>query len=130
MMGKWKNVKAGQLPGTAKAAFDVPVDIVEGNKGFRLLCMLPGVEPAQVSVDMDGNILTVSGERRFPALEEGERLESVESHHGFFKRQFKIPERTDSNGVTARYEDGILEISIPKKDAGPAKSIPITTTGG
>ncbi|HHD64137.1 MAG TPA: Hsp20/alpha crystallin family protein [Desulfobulbaceae bacterium] len=125
MMRNWQNVKTGQRQREGQPEFILPVDIIEGDHGFRMLCMLPGVESDQVSVEMDGNVLTVSGERRFPALEQGERLESVESQHGFFKRQFKIPERADSHAIAARYDDGILEISIPKRDSVPARSIPV-----
>ncbi len=128
-MEKWQNLKTGQRQSGGQSEFILHVDIIEGNQGFRVLCMLPGVEPDQVSVEMDGRVLTVSGERRFPALEQGERLEIVESYHGFFKRQFKIPERADSNAITARYDDGILEISIPKRDSAPARSIPVTAAG-
>jgi HSP20 family protein len=129
MMEKWQNADDSQPRRGGETEFTLPVDIIEGRQGFRLLCMLPGVEPDQVSVEMDGNILTISGERRLPALEEGERLESVESHHGFFRRQFKIPERAEVDAIAARYEDGILEISIPRKDSGPARSIPVTAAG-
>lgn len=128
MMEKWQKIDDSQPRRGGSAEFTLPVDIIEGRQGFRLLCMLPGVESDQVSVEMDGNILTIAGERRLPALEEGERLESVESHHGFFRRQFKIPERAEAGAVAARYEDGILEIAIPMKDSGPARSIPVTAT--
>ena len=130
MMGERHNLKTVQYPGSGQVEFIVPVDIVEGNKGFRLLFMLPGVEPDQVSVDVDGTILTISGERRYPALEEGERLESVESHYGFFRRQFKIPAQTDADAIAARYDAGILEIAIPKMDVSPARTIPITAADG
>jgi len=129
MMERWRNLKTWQRQGDGQPEFFLPVDIVEGKKGFRLLCMLPGVEPDQVSVAMDGNVLTISGERRLPALEQGERLETVESYHGLFRRQFKIPERADTNAVSARYDDGILEISIPKRDSALARSIPVTAAG-
>ncbi len=129
MRKKWQNVGDDQPGRGRQAEFTLPVDIIEGRQGFRLLCMLPGVEPDQVSVEMDGNILTISGERRLPALEDGERLESIESRHGFFQRQFKVPERADTSAIAARYEDGILEVSIPRKDSGPARSIPVTAAG-
>lgn len=128
-MERWKNLKTGQRQNDGQPEFFLPVDIVEGKKGFRLLCMLPGVEADQVSVAMDGNVLTISGERRLPALEPGERLETVESYYGLFRRQFKIPERADTNAVSARYDDGILEISIPKRDSALPRSIPVTAAG-
>ena len=129
MKEHWSSLKTGQQQRGGQPEFILLVDIIEGDRGYRLLCMLPGVDPALVSVEMDGRVLTISGERRFPALEEGERLESVESYHGFFSRQFEIPERADFNTIAARYEDGILEISIHKREAGPSRSIPITAAG-
>ena len=129
MMEKWQQIKTGQRQRNEQPEFVLPVDVVEGKQGFRLLCMIPGIEPDQVAVEMNGDVLTISGERRLPALAPEERLELVESHHGFFKRQFKLPERADSNSISARYEDGILEISISKKDSTPARSIPVTVAG-
>ncbi len=107
----------------AEQDFAPPVDVIAGPSAYRLLFILPGVEADHVEVEIRGRQLQVRGERRRPALEQGEKLVVEESRHGQFLRQFQLPEAVDAGRIRARYEDGILEISLPRKAPAPARKI-------
>ncbi|MBW1645187.1 MAG: Hsp20/alpha crystallin family protein [Deltaproteobacteria bacterium] len=107
-------------------AFMPPVDIIEGPSAYRLLLMLPGMEADHVELELQGRLLLVRGERRRPAMEHGEKLLVEESRHGFFARQFRLPETVEAGAVKARYEGGVLEITIPKQTPAPARRITVT----
>jgi HSP20 family protein len=93
--------------------FSPRVDIVEGDKAFRIELALPGMKKEQITLMVENNQLTVSGERKIHK-EENERHRVVENFYGKFSRTFSLPEGTDEVGITAELIDGILQIGIPK----------------
>ncbi|MBN2331927.1 MAG: Hsp20/alpha crystallin family protein [Deltaproteobacteria bacterium] len=115
---------------TGSYEFTPHVDVIEGPLAYRLLLMIAGVEPDQLTVEVDDNVLVLAGERRRPALEHGELFARAENHYGVFERRFILPDSADKNGVRARYEHGVLEVAIAKKAAGPARYIPVAGGDG
>lgn len=91
------------------------VDVREEASRFVILADLPGVDPAEIEVQMDKNVLTLKGERKSETKEEGAKLTRVERRSGSFERRFTLPESADSEGISAAGKHGVLEISIPKK---------------
>ena len=91
------------------------VDIFEEKNRFVVRADLPGVNPADIEVDMEHGVLGLAGER---AAEERSELDGVarfERISGRFLRRFTLPETADAEGITAKSSNGILEISIPKQ---------------
>ncbi len=109
----------------ATAAFAPPVDIIEREDEYEIDIHLPGVSKDDVSIKVEGNILTVHGERKFQQEEEKENYLVVESAYGEFERVFTLPENADPEKIKAKYENGVLKLFIPKREEEKAKQITI-----
>jgi HSP20 family protein len=101
------------------------VDIVEEKDRFVLKADVPGVDPAEIDVSMDGGVLSVSGERHSEFSDESEGLKRVERISGKFYRRFTLPETADAEGIEARSSNGILEVTIPKQPEVQARRITV-----
>ncbi len=95
--------------------FSPKVDIAETKEAFELSVQLPGVNKEDIKVELDGNLLTISGERKFNKEESDKTWRKVESFYGAFSRSFTLPDNVDKENIKANSKDGILLISIPKK---------------
>ncbi len=91
------------------------VDIKEEDTRFVIFADIPGVDPAEIEIQMDKGILTIKGERMASSSEENAAFSRVERSHGVFYRRFSLPDSADADGVSASGRHGVLEISIPKK---------------
>lgn len=91
------------------------VDIKEEDDRFVLYADIPGVDPADIEIQMDKGLLTIKGERSSVVREESERYSRIERSHGVFHRRFALPDSADPDGITAHGENGVLEIVIPKR---------------
>jgi HSP20 family protein len=97
------------------------VDIREEPERFLILADLPGVDPAQIEINMDKGILSIKGERK-PGEGEGQRYSRQERAQGVFFRRFALPESANPDGIAATGRNGVLEISIPKRpEASPRR---------
>lgn len=101
------------------------VDIVEEKERFVLRADLPGVSAEDIDISMDKGLLTISGERREEKSERTEGLHRVERATGKFYRRFSLPETVDSDGISARSVNGILEVCIPKQPQVQARRITV-----
>jgi len=91
------------------------VDIFEEKERFVVRADLPGVSPADIEVNMENGVLTVSGERKSEDRSEGDGVSRIERVSGRFLRRFNLPETADADAIKAASSNGILEISIPKQ---------------
>lgn len=91
-----------------------PMDLVEGDDHFVLRADLPGVRQEDVSVELEGDVLTISGERRIEHDAKEGGFVRLERATGGFRRMLTLPEGVDADAVTAAFSDGVLEIRIPK----------------
>ena len=94
------------------------VDIIEEKNRFVLRADVPGVNPDDIDVSMDNGVLSLSGERRAG-------VQRIERATGRFYRRFTLPETTNADAITARCQDGILEIAIPKAPELQARRITV-----
>lgn len=101
------------------------VDIVEEKERYVLKADVPGVNPAEIDISMDGGVLSLSGERRSESSNEFEGLKRVERLSGRFFRRFTLPETADAEGITAKSSNGILEVTIPKQPEVQARRITV-----
>ncbi len=95
--------------------FTPSVNIRETEETYHIEVELPGVQKEAVDIQVDGDILTISGEKVLRDEVSDEEYRKVESHYGKFSRAFNLPKRVDTSKIEARFELGILEVSIPKK---------------
>lgn len=99
------------------------VDIIEEKNRFVLRADVPGVDPKDIDVSMDAGVLTVSGERHAEEVAEEDGVRRVERASGRFYRRFTLPETTDAESITAKTQNGILEVAIPKQPEVHARRI-------
>jgi len=108
-------VAAGEDEGSSVAAWIPAIDIREEEKQFVLHADLPGVDPAHIEVTLDNGVLTIRGRRELAERDERAGYRRVERVSGEFFRRFSLPDTADSNLVKARYNNGVLEVTIPKQ---------------
>lgn len=102
------------------------LDVVRSSDRFELFIDLPGVDPDQVELTVDGRTLTVSAVRTFPVDESQEHVYAGR-RHGNFHRSFKLADDLDVDGLRARSEHGVLMVSIPVIAAAKPRKIEIST---
>lgn len=98
------------------SSFQPRVDIVESEKAFELHVAAPGMNKEDFQIEMKENFLTVSGERKFTNEKKDANWHSIETQYGNFSRSFALPENVDTAKITAKYNNGILEVLIPKDE--------------
>lgn len=98
------------------SSFQPRVDIVENDKAFELHVAAPGMNKEDFQIEMNENFLTVSGERKFTNEKKDANWHSIETQYGSFSRSFSLPENVDSTKIAAKYNNGILEVTIPKDE--------------
>lgn len=111
--------------GIATGQWSPRVDVREEDKRFVILADIPGVDPADIEIQMDKGILSIKGERKNETSAEDGKLTRVERSYGAFYRRFALPDSADAEGVTATGKHGVLEIAIPKKPETTPRRIAI-----
>ena len=101
------------------------MDLVETDDHFVLKADLPGLSEEDVHVDVDNDVLTVSGERKGEHEDKRDGFVRVERSYGSFRRSLTLPEGVDADAVTASFDRGVLEISIPKPEQRKPRRVAI-----
>ena len=101
------------------------LDVSETDSEYLVRADLPTVRKEDVSVTIDNDMLTISGERKFDKEEKSERIHRRESFRGAFSPSLALPENVNSNGVRAESKDGVLTVHVPKSKAERSKAIEI-----
>lgn len=118
--------RAGFTDGDDSVADWVPaVDIIEEPTRFLLRADLPGVTPENIEISMEKGVLTVSGQRDAVDSSEDAAFERLERINGRFLRRFSLPDSANAEGVAARSNNGILEVTIPKQPEIKARRITV-----
>jgi HSP20 family protein len=102
--------------GGSAYSFVPKVDIIENENAFEIQLEVPGMNKEDFRIDLKENHLAVSGERKFRSKVDEKRFRSIETHYGAFKREFVLPENVDAEKIEAKYNNGILELVIPKDE--------------
>ena len=113
--------------GKSVTGFTPPLDIRETAEEYWLMFDLPGVKAEDVSIEVNDQVLTVSGTRVPAAAEPGE-VQQIERAFGSFVRNLTLPKGVDSDAITADYAHGVLTLKVPKPAAAKPKKISIATT--
>ncbi len=102
-----------------------PVDVRETDSDILVEAELPGVDPKQVEVSLEGNTLRLRGERKHEHEEKTKNVHRVERYFGEFERHIPLPEGINPDDVEASYKDGVLTIRIGKREEVKPKSIEV-----
>ena len=110
--------------------FAPATDLIESDTHYILRADLPGLSEDDVNVELDRNVLTVSGERKSEHEDRGKGYYRVERSYGSFRRSLRLPDGVDAEAITATFDKGVLEISVPKPEQAKPHKVQITAGGG
>jgi HSP20 family protein len=116
---------ASQDDSLTTSSFTPAVDVYEDEHKVTLKIEVPGIDEKDIDVRLENNTLTVHGERKIEKEEKEENYRRVERQYGSFTRTFTLPQTVDSENVTASYDKGVLNISLPKKAEAKPKQIKV-----
>ena len=102
------------------------VDIFEHEGNLVLRAELPGIEPKDVDVHVENNVLTLRGERKFESEVKREKYHRVERAYGTFSRSFTLPSVVDTEKIKAEYKDGVLQVTLPQREEAKPKQIQVS----
>lgn len=117
---------AGQGASNGGARRWIPaMDLIETDDHFVLKADLPGLDERDVSIEVEDNVLTVSGERTAEHEDKREGYVRVERSYGTFRRSLTLPEGVDAEGIAASFDNGVLEVRIPKPEERKPRKVAI-----
>lgn len=105
--------------------FKPAVDIHEDEEGIHLEADLAGLKPEDIKVAVENHVLTISGERKLDKRDERENYHRVERFRGSFTRSFALSDEVDPEHIDAKYDAGVLTVSLRKRPAARRKEIAI-----
>lgn len=106
------------------------VDVIETDGAIKLKADLAGMDPEDIQLEVQDNVLTVSGERKFEEEVKDDKYYRIERRYGSFSRSLALPQGVDADKIEASYENGVLEVSVPKVEAPKAKRISVGKADG
>lgn len=116
--------------GAGAAVWTPAVDVFDTKDAIVLKAELPGLSPEDIDVEIDENVLTIKGERRFQeALEDG-RYYRLERSYGHFSRSLTLPQGVRGEAVQASFDQGVLEVRVPKAEQVKPRKIAVNATNG
>ena len=101
------------------------VDIFETKDNLVLRAELPGVDKKDVKINLDNDVLSISGERRFDHEVKEENCHRIECSYGNFFRSFTLPTKVDKDKIEARHNDGVLEVVLPMREEAKPRPIEV-----
>jgi HSP20 family protein len=104
------------------------VDIFENKDQIVIEAELPGLRPEDVDISIENNVLTIHGERKFEKKDETDNYLRVERSYGSFTRSFTLPPTVSSENVDAVFENGLLRLTLAKREEAKPKKIEIKAT--
>ncbi|MCP9468838.1 MAG: Hsp20/alpha crystallin family protein [Nitrospira sp.] len=109
----------------AVAEWSPVVDITEDDKEYLIKAELPEMKKEDIKINVQDDVLSISGERKYEKDEKGKKYHRVERAYGSFLRSFTLPQDADGSKVSAAYKDGVLSIHLPKSEKAKPKAIEV-----
>ncbi len=104
-----------EFRGFAETRFGMPVDVIDEGEQYRVVVDLPGFNKEDIEVYFEDGDLVIKAERKVEEEEKGRDYLRRERRYGMFYRRLSLPAEIDASGVKAKYNNGVLEIVIPKR---------------
>jgi len=111
--------------GGGNGAWTPFLDLVEQDDQFLIEVDLPGIQPEDVDVTLDQNLLTIRGERKTSSILTQENVRRSERRYGSFLRTISLPSHVDADAIQADFADGVLRISVPKAEQAKPRKIKV-----
>ncbi len=107
------------------SAWVPPTDIFEDADGLKIITELPGLTAQEVKLTIENHVLTLRGEKKQVAEEKSTRVHRYERSYGAFERSFTLPNTVDVGRVDAKFENGVLMITLPKAEQAKPRAIEV-----
>jgi HSP20 family protein len=115
----------GLLEGRRQESWLPAVDVYDTKEAVVLKAELAGMRPEEIEIEVDDNVLTIKGERRFEEKVDEERYYRVERRFGSFQRSLALPQGVRGDEINAAYDDGVLTVTVPKAEEEKPKKIEV-----
>ncbi|HTS89334.1 MAG TPA: Hsp20/alpha crystallin family protein [Gemmatimonadales bacterium] len=115
----------GDSPDLVTSAWVPPTDIFEDADGIKIAIELPGLKAEDVKLTIENDTLTIRGEKRQQAEEKTTKVHRYERSYGVFERSFTLPNTVDGDRVAAKFESGVLTVTLPKAERAKPKEITV-----
>jgi|UniRef100_A0A7V3RHR6 HSP20 family protein len=102
-----------------------PIDIAENNGSIEVRAEIPGVNKEDLKVTIEGDMLSITGERKKESETKDKKYHRIERYYGKFSRTINLPYPVEADKVKATYKDGILTITLPKPESAKTKEIEV-----
>ena len=110
----------------APAPTQFRMDVTENDREYRVLAELPGVKKEEISITISGNQVAVSAEVKHEKdVKNGDTVLRAERYYGKIQRAFALGQEVDEDSAQAKYNDGVLELTLPKRTAAVAKKLAV-----
>jgi len=116
---------SGQLEPMQLSRWMPAVDISETSEEVRVRAEVPGIDPSEIEVSVEANVLTIKGEKKEQREEGRENYHRVERQYGTFVRSIQLPTEIAVDQVEAAFRNGVLDVRLPKHESARAKQIKI-----
>src|ERR671926_639393 len=116
--------------GIGRGAWAPSVDIYENKDQIVLEAELPGMKQEDFDLSIENNVITLRGERKFEKTDDTDNYHRVERSYGAFTRSFTLPQTVSAEGATAEYNNGVLRVTLPKREETKARRIEVKGESG
>jgi HSP20 family protein len=106
------------------------LDISERKDAYVVAVEVPGVKPEELDITLEDGLLTIQGERRFTQESSEQQFHRVERRYGSFRRSITLPSQVQADQIEASFENGVLEVVVPKAEEAKPKKITVRPGGG
>ena len=115
----------GDVGGTLTSAWVPPCDVFEDRDAIRIVAEIPGVKSKDVEISLENNLLTIRGEKKQENRDESGQVHRYERTYGVFERTFALPSTVNVDKIEARYDDGVLTVTLPKVEQAHPRQIKV-----
>jgi HSP20 family protein len=115
--------------GIGRGAWSPSVDIYENKDQIVLEAELPGMKQDDFDLTIENNVITLRGERRFEKVDDADNYHRVERSYGSFTRSFTLPQTVSGEGAQAEYANGVLRVTLPKREEAKSRRIEVSGAG-
>lgn len=129
LRGPWGRLLSA-LPFDGQQTWMPAIDVERHNGDLVVRADVPGIKPEEVKIEIEHNILTVSGEHKESSEKKDKNYLRRERRYGAFARSMALPEGVDAKAVKAKTHDGVIEVTVPLPHEAKVERVEITPTAG
>src|SRR5262252_4407794 len=118
---------ARPMESTRDMIAEIKIDVTENDKDYQVRAEMPGARKEDIRISVDGNVVSIATERKAEKEEKsrGGRVLVRETSYGAAARRFSLASEIDDKGVVAKLEDGVLKLTLPKREGAGVRQIPV-----